>query len=219
MRQGSRDVIGSAEDVRQGIAYGYARVSSRDQNLDRQIDALLGFGVEEERIFSDKASGKDFCRPSYQRLMRRLRPRDTLVVKSIDRLGRSYDDIIEEWRRLTKDRGVSVVVLDMPLLDTRSGQGGLTGEFIADLVLQLLSYVAQLERDSIHQRQAEGIAAAQARGVWCGRPRNKTPEGFELAREAFLSGRLSGSAAAEACGMSRTTFMRWVREKNLGDAG
>lgn len=219
MRQSSRDVTGTAGNMGEGTAYGYARVSSRDQNLDRQIDALLGFGVEEARIFSDKASGKDFCRPSYQRLMRRLRPRDTLVVKSIDRLGRSYDDIIEEWRRLTKERGVSVVVLDMPLLDTRLGQGGLTGEFIADLVLQLLSYVAQLERDSIRQRQAEGIAAAQARGVRFGRPRNKMPEGFELARDAFLSGRLSGSAAAEACGMSRTTFMRWVREKNPGDAG
>lgn len=214
MRQSSRDVTGIAGNMGEGTAYGYARVSSRDQNLDRQIDALLGFGVEEARIFSDKASGKDFYRPSYQR----LRPRDTLVVKSIDRLGRSYDDIIEEWRRLTKERGVSVV-LDMPLLETRLGQGGLTGEFIADLVLQLLSYVAQLERDSIRQRQAEGIAAAQARGVRFGWPRNKTPEGFELARDAFLSGRLSGSAAAEACDMSRTTFMRWVREKNLGDAG
>lgn len=146
-----------------GRTYGYARVSSRDQSLARQIDALREFGVVDGLIYADKASGKDFDRPGYRRLMRRLRRGDTLVVKSIDRLGRSYADIIEQRRLITKETGASMVVLDMPLLDTRDDRGGLTGEFIADIVLQLLSYVAQLERESIRQRQAEGIAAARAR--------------------------------------------------------
>ena len=197
----------------EGTIYGYARVSSRDQNLARQLDALASFGVRPERIFTDKASGKDFCRPSYQRLMRRVRKGDTLVIKSIDRLGRSYEDVIEEWRHLTKERRVHVVVLDMPLLDTREDRGGLTGEFIADLVLQLLSYVAQLERDNIHQRQAEGIAAARARGVRFGRPRLEQPKEFEAAFNLFEKGELSCAKAAEICGVSRATFMRWAGEE------
>ena len=196
-----------------GTVYGYARVSSRDQNLARQLDALESFGVAPPRVFADKASGKDFCRPSYRRLMRRMRPGDTLVIKSIDRLGRSYEDVIEEWRRLTKERRVHVVVLDMPLLDTRADRGGLTGEFIADLVLQLLSYVAQLERDNIRQRQAEGIAAAQARGVRFGRPRIERPREFAEAFGLFERGELSCLHAARLCGVSRATFTRWAHEE------
>ncbi|WP_455136655.1 recombinase family protein [Thermophilibacter sp.] len=199
-------------DISVGRVYGYARVSSADQNLARQIDALLAFGVDQRLIFSDKASGKDFCRPSYRRLTRRLRPGDTVVVKSIDRLGRSYDDIIEEWRRITKERRVHIVVLDMPLLDTREERGGLTGEFIADVVLQLLSYVAQVERDNIRQRQAEGIAAARARGVRFGRPTIERPGNFEQVRQAYQARELTGVQAASACQVSRSTFMRWLSE-------
>ena len=147
-----------------GTTYGYARVSSRDQNLDRQLDALADFGVERARIFADRASGKDFERPQWRRLVGRLAEGDTLVVKSFDRLGRNYDEILAQWRRITKERRAAVVVLDMPLLDTRRERDGVTGVLIADIVLQLLSYVAQIERESIHQRQAEGIAARMPSG-------------------------------------------------------
>ena len=153
-----------------GTVYGYARVSSRDQNLARQYDALRKFPVEHDNIFADKASGKDFNRPNYRRLLKRLKPGDVIVIKSIDRLGRNYNEIIDEWRDITRQRQAAIVVLDMPLLDTRGTGGGITGVFIADLMLQLLSYIAQIERENIHQRQAEGIAAAQARGVRFGRP-------------------------------------------------
>lgn len=145
--------------------YAYARVSSRDQNLSRQLDAFAEAGVERTCVFADKASGKDFARPEYRRLLRRLRAGDTLYIASIDRLGRNYNEIIEQWRIITKEKGVEVVVLDMPLLDTRERPDNVTGAFIADIVLQLLSYVAQIERESIHRRQAEGIEAARARGV------------------------------------------------------
>lgn len=192
--------------------YGYARVSSRDQNLARQMDALLGFGVEPRRIVTDKASGKNFLRPGYQRLLRTMRSGDTLVIKSIDRLGRSYDDVIEEWRRLTKERRVNIVVLDMPLLDTRVDRGGLTGEFIADIVLQLLSYMAQVERDNIRQRQAEGIAAAQARGVRFGRPRIERPDEFSQVQDLFERDQITVAEAAKRCGVSRSTFRRWLAE-------
>ena len=168
--------------------FGYARVSSREQNLDRQLDALAEFGLERGQIFSDKASGKDFNRPQWKRLMRRLRAGDVLVVKSIDRLGRNYDEIIEEWRRITKERGARVVVLDMPLLDTRERPDNVTGAFIADLVLQLLSYVAQVERENIKQRQAEGIAAAKARGVRFGRPAKKRPSCYKATKASYLGG-------------------------------
>lgn len=148
--------------------YGYARVSSREQNLDRQLDALQAFGVKDEAIYADKASGKDFERPAWRRLMGELRPGDVLVVKSIDRLGRDYAEILDVWRDVTKARGVAIVVLDMPVLDTRKECDGITGVLIADIVLQLLSYVAQIERENIRQRQAEGIAAASRRlSVWC----------------------------------------------------
>ena len=179
--------------------------------LARQIDALEAFGVERACIFADKASGKDFHRPAYQRLVRRLHTGDTVVIKSIDRLGRNYDEILEEWRRLTKNSCAHLVVLDMPLLDTRREANGVTGEFIADMVLQLLSYVAHIERDNIRRRQAEGIAAARARGVRFGRPRIERPDAFETVRGLYSSGGLTCAEAAEACGVSESTFRRWIR--------
>lgn len=192
--------------------YGYARVSSREQNLDRQLDALADFGLEGSQVFSDKASGKDFNRPQWQRLVRRLRRGDVLVVKSIDRLGRNYDEIIEEWRRITKERGVHVVVLDMPLLDTRERPDNVTGAFIADLVLQLLSYVAQIERENIKQRQAEGIAAAKARGVRFGRPAKERPGCYAQTKASYLGGHITRGEAATRMGVSPNTFDKWLRE-------
>ena len=158
------------------MIYGYVRVSTREQNEDRQLIAMRDFGVE--RIYTDKQSGKDFERPRYKRLVRRLKPEDVLVIKSIDRLGRNYDEILEQWRYLTKEKNVAIVVLDMPLLDTRKNKD-LTGTLIADIVLQLLSYVAQTERDFIRQRQKEGIAAAKSRGVKFGREPMAMPREFE----------------------------------------
>ncbi|MBP3886000.1 MAG: recombinase family protein [Olsenella sp.] len=195
-----------------GKTYGYARVSSRDQNLDRQLDAFGEFGLDRAQIFSDKASGKDFKRPQYQRLMRRLRKGDVLVIKSIDRLGRNYEEIIEEWRRITKEKGAHVVVLDMPLLDTRERQDSITGTFIADLVLQLLSYVAQIERENIRQRQAEGIEAARARGVKFGRPAIKRPSCYERTKASYLAGHINRQEAADRMGISTSTFDKWLKE-------
>lgn len=194
--------------------YGYARVSSKDQNLARQFEALAQAGVEPGHVYADKASGKDFERPAYQVLKARLRRGDTLVVKSIDRLGRSYEEIIAEWRVLTAERGIGIVVLDMPLLDTRDqaqNPAGLTGRLIADIVLQLLSYVAQIERDNIRQRQAEGIASAHARGVKFGRPKAKQPRGFKATCRAYESGRISQRQAAKKLKVSAATFRKWVR--------
>lgn len=194
-----------------GTTYGYARVSSRDQNLDRQLDALADFGVERARIFADRASGKDFERPQWRRLVGRLAEGDTLVVKSIDRLGRNYDEILAQWRRITKERRAAVVVLDMPLLDTRRERDGVTGVLIADIMLQLLSYVAQIERESIHQRQAEGIAAARARGVRFGRPSKQRMALFEDAKRSYLSGHITRHEAAARLEVSVSTFDRWMR--------
>ena len=194
-----------------GTTYGCARVSSRDQNLDRQLDALADFGVERARIFADRASGKDFERPQWRRLVGRLAEGDTLVVKSIDRLGRNYDEILSQWRRITRERRAAVVVLDMPLLDTRRERDGVTGVLIADIVLQLLSYVAQIERESIHQRQAEGIAAAQARGVRFGRPSKQRMALFEDAKRSYLSGHITRHEAAARLEVSVSTFDRWMR--------
>lgn len=193
------------------MLYGYARVSARDQNLARQMDALQAFGVDERNIFSDKASGKDFERPAYKSLMARLGRKDVLVIKSIDRLGRNYADILDEWRCITKRLGCSIVVLDMPLLDTRSAPSGLTGEFIADMMLQLLSYVAQIERDNIKSRQAEGIASAKARGVRFGRPPKERPTSYEEVKQRLLSGEVSRCAAAAELGVGETTLWRWIR--------
>lgn len=195
--------------------YGYARVSSRDQNLNRQLDALGAYGVKSANIFADHASGKDFDRPRYRELLRTLGDGDVLVVLSIDRLGRNYSEILEEWRRITKELGAAIVVLDMPLLDTRakgSGAPDVTSTLIADIVLQLLSYVAQVERENIHQRQAEGIAAAQARGVRFGRPRKPRPPQFELVRTIYEAGDITRSQAAKRLGVCVGTFDRWMRE-------
>ncbi len=190
--------------------YGYIRVSTREQNEDRQRIAMREAGVEDNRIYMDKQSGKDFDRPGYRRLMRKLKPGDTLIIKSIDRLGRNYDEILEQWRLITKEKQVAVAVLDMPLLDTRQGRD-LTGTLIADIVLQLLSYVAQTEREFILQRQAEGIAAAKKRGVHFGRKPMKRPEMFEMVRQEWEAGKLSARAAANTLHISHTTFLRWVK--------
>ena len=191
--------------------YGYIRVSSRDQCEDRQRIAMREAGVEERHIFMDKQSGKDFDRPGYRRLLRKLKPGDTLIIKSIDRLGRNYDEILEQWRLITKEKQAAVVVLDMPLLDTRQGRD-LTGTLIADIVLQLLSYVAQTEREFILQRQAEGIAAAKKRGVHFGRKPMERPDSFETVMRDWADGKLSSRAAANRLQISHTTFLRWVKE-------
>ena len=185
--------------------YGYVRVSTQEQNEARQLTAMREFGVAEQNIIVEKLSGKDFNRPRYQRLVKNLRPKDVLVVKSIDRLGRNYDEILEQWGIITKKREAAIVVLDMPLLDTRQGRD-LTGTLIADIVLQLLSYVAQTERENIRQRQAEGIAAAKAKGVHFGPLPRAMPDSFEQLRRAWRDKRISLRAAAEACGVPRSTF-------------
>jgi len=185
--------------------YGYVRVSTQEQNEARQLAAMQEFGVEEKNIIVEKLSGKDFHRPRYQRLVKILRSGDVLVVKSIDRLGRNYDEILEQWGFITKKRQAAIVVLDMPLLDTRQGRD-LTGTLIADIVLQLLSYVAQTERENIRQRQAEGIAAAKARGVHFGPQPRSLPDGFEEVRQAWRNGQMSLRTAAKACGIPRSTF-------------
>jgi len=189
----------------EGKTYGYVRVSTREQNEARQLAAMREFGVAEENIVTEKLSGRDFNRPLYQRLVRRLRPEDVLVVKSIDRLGRNYEEILEQWAYITKERRAAIVVLDMPLLDTRQGRD-LTGTLIADIVLQVLSYVAQTERENIRQRQAEGIAAAKAKGVRFGPPCRQLPERFEELRQAWRNRQITLRAAAEACGMAKSSF-------------
>ena len=193
------------------MEYGYARVSTKEQNEDRQVAAMREFGVSDRNIVLDKQSGKDFDRPGYRLLLKKLKTGDALVIKSIDRLGRNYDEILEQWRLLTKERRVAIVVLDMPLLDTRQGRD-LIGVLIAGIVLQLLSYVAQTEREFIHQRQAEGIAAAKARGVRFGRRRKDRGEDFESVLAAWRRGDLSGRAAAKKLGVAHGTFQRWCRE-------
>ena len=190
--------------------YGYARVSTREQNELRQLVALEPSGLPESQIFVDKQSGKDFNRRSYKRLVRKLRPGDTLVIKSIDRLGRNYTEILEQWRLITKEKRAAIVVLDMPLLDTRQSRD-LTGTLIADIVLQLLSYVAQTEREFIHQRQAEGIAAAKANGVRFGRPLIEQPESFPAVKALWASGGISAREAARQLGISAKTFARWAK--------
>ena len=196
-------------------SYGYVRVSSRDQNEDRQLIALSEVGVTGEYIFMDKQSGKDFLRPGYEALMKVLDKGDLLYIKSIDRLGRNYAEIQEQWRILTKVIGVDIVVLDMPLLDTRRGKD-LLGTFLSDIVLQVLSFVSENERNMIRQRQAEGIAAAKARGVKFGRPILPLPENFDDAYEKWTSGRLSLADAASLCGMAMSTFYSKARRRRDG---
>ena len=187
------------------MEYGYARVSTKEQNEQRQIIALEEFGLNLRQIFIDKQSGKDFERANYQRLTRRLKEGDTLVVKSIDRLGRNYNEILEQWRIITKEKRAAIVVLDMPLLDTRRGKD-LMGTFLSDIVLQVLSFVAENERTNIRQRQAEGIAAAKARGVRFGRPPAPLPENFHHLYQQWKNGKITGTAAAKLCGMPLSTF-------------
>ena len=199
-----------------GSIYGYVRVSTQVQNEARQLAAMREFGVEEDNIVIEKQSGKDFSRPIYRRLVGRLRPDDVLVVKSIDRLGRNYSEILEQWAFITKGQAAAIVVLDMPLLDTRQGRD-LTGTLIAGIVLQLLSYVAQTERENIRQRQAEGIAAAKERGVQFGREQIELPEGFPAFARLWQEGGISSRCAAQKLGISYQTFLR--RAKEFSPAG
>ena len=185
--------------------YGYIRVSSVDQNEARQWSALKEKGIPEKRIFTDKQSGKDFQRPGYQALVKRLRRGDLLYILSIDRLGRNYEEIQAQWRILTKEIGINICVIDMPMLDTRTGTD-LMGTFIADLVLQILSFVAQSERENIRKRQAQGIAAAKARGVRFGRPAQPLPENFQNVCQQWADRKISGAEAARRCGMPISTF-------------
>ena len=191
--------------------YGYIRVSSIDQNEDRQINAMKEAGVPSKNIFSDKQSGKDFDRPNYKRLIKKLKPGDLVFVLSIDRLGRNYKDIQEQWRILTKQIGVDICVIDMPLLDTRNGKD-LMGTFIADLVLQILSFVAQSERENIKKRQAEGIAAAKARGVVFGRPAIDLPKNFGDIVRSWEHKEISFDEALKLTSLSESTFYRRLRE-------
>ena len=191
--------------------YGYVRVSSREQNEDRQLDALRGMKIEERNIFIDKQSGKDFERPQYKRLVRKVKREDLIYIKSIDRLGRNYSEIQEQWRYLTKEKGADIVVLDMPLLDTRRGKD-LMGTFLSDIVLQVLSFAAENERTNIRQRQAEGIAAAKARGVRFGRPQIIMPEYFGKTVRSWERKEITVEEAVRRCGVSESTFYRRLRE-------
>ena len=185
--------------------YGYIRVSTREQNEDRQLIALREIGVPEKNIYLDKQSGKDFNRPQYKKLLRKLKKDDLLYIKSIDRLGRNYEEILEQWRVLTKEKGVDIVVLDMPLLDTRRGKD-LMGTFLSDIVLQVLSFVAENERSNIRQRQAEGITAAKARGIKFGRPPKPLPDNFHSCYQRWKQGEITGTQAAKECEMPLATF-------------
>lgn len=194
--------------------YGYVRVSSTDQNEDRQMIALHELGVEDKNIYIDKQSGKDFDRPQYKRLIRKMKKDDLLYIKSIDRLGRNYEEIQNQWRILTKEKGVDICVIDMPLLDTRRGKD-LVGTFLGDIVLQVLSFVAENERVNIRQRQAEGIVAAKARGVRFGRPEITPPASFGEIVTAWEKKKISFADTIRQCGMSEATFYRRLREYRL----
>ena len=188
-----------------GKVYGYIRVSTREQNEDRQLLAMQSLVVPRKNLFIDRQSGKDFDRPEYQRLLETMKKEDLLYIKSIDRLGRDYDEILEQWRLLTKEKGVDIAVIDMPLLDTRRGKD-LMGTFLSDIVLQVLSFVAENERSNIRQRQAEGILAAKERGVRFGRPPKPLPENYHRVYRKWKAGRITGKEAAEECGMPLATF-------------
>jgi len=194
--------------------YGYARVSTREQNETRQLVAMEDFGIPNGNVYLDKQSGKDFQRPAYRRLLKKIKPGDTLIIKSIDRLGRNYDEILEQWRVITKERQAAIVVLDIPLLDTRQKGRDLTGTFIADLVLQILSYVAQTEREFIGQRQAEGIEAAKARGVKFGRQPLERPEIFGEVKGEWKKGEISAREASRRLRVTHRTFLLWAEATN-----
>jgi DNA invertase Pin-like site-specific DNA recombinase len=187
------------------MEYGYVRVSTKEQNEERQLIALKEHNIPKKNLYMDKQSGKDFDRPQYQKLLRKLKKDDLLYIKSIDRLGRNYEEIQNQWRVITREKGCDIVVLDMPLLDTRRGKD-LVGTFLSDIVLQVLSFVAENERVNIRQRQAEGIAAAKARGMRFGRPPAPLPESFAPAYRQWKSGQITGTAAAKLCGMPLSTF-------------
>lgn len=195
------------------MTYGYARVSSTDQNLDRQMIALEAAGCE--AISTDKISGKDFNRPQWAKLVNKLRKGDVLIVTSIDRLGRNYEEILEQWRIITKEKQAAIAVLDMPMLDTRNDRD-LIGTLIADIVLQLLSYVAQTERENIRKRQAEGIAAAKARGVRFGREPKPKPKQLAKAIHEYHAGKCTAREAAKYCDVSHKTFLKWEKEEAAG---
>lgn len=193
------------------MTYGYIRVSSRDQNEARQVFSMQEFGVNPKQIYLDKQSGKDFKRPAYQKLIRKIKPGDVLVIKSIDRLGRNYNEILDQWQLISKNKKASIVVLDMPLLDTRNRRD-LTGTLIADIVLQLLSYVAQSEREMTRQRQAEGIALAKERGVRFGRPPKKKPELYDEVLGKWARSEISARKAGDLLGVTHKTFLKWANE-------
>lgn len=193
--------------------YAYIRVSTKDQKTDRQLDSMRRLNIPAKNIFVDKQSGKDFDRPRYRRLMKRVKAEDVIYVKSIDRLGRNYSEILRQWAFITREKKADIVVLDMPLLDTRQKEGDLMGVFIADLVLQILSYVAQTERDFIKKRQAEGIAAAKERGVKFGAKMIEMPPEFELVKRKWEKGEISLTAGGRLLGVSRSTFYRRCMEK------
>lgn len=190
-----------------GNVYGYVRVSTREQNEDRQRIALNRVQVLEKNIYIDRLSGKDFNRPMYQKLLKKLKENDLLYIKSIDRLGRNYEEVLEQWRVLTKEKKADIVVLDMPLLDTRRGKD-LMGTFLSDIVLQVLSFVAENERKNIRQRQREGIEAAKLRGVQFGRPKIPIPENFTQVYEKWRVKEISGKEAAALCNLTIATFYR-----------
>lgn len=193
--------------------FGYLRVSSKDQNLDRQYSALASYNIPKKNIYVDKMSGKDFQRKAYQKMIQSVKKGDLIIVKSIDRLGRNYDDIMKEWRKITKEIGADIEVVDMPLLNTRSREDDLTGIFISDLVLQILAYVAETERNFIKIRQAEGIAVAKAKGVKFGCRRKEIPQEFEHHYLLWKAGKISTRQAAEELGLSHSTFYRRCKER------
>lgn len=198
-----------------GNIYGYVRVSTREQHEDRQMAAMLELKVPKQNIYVDRQSGKDFNRPKYQRLLRQLREDDLLCIKSIDRLGRNYDEILEQWRVITKQKKTDILVIDMPLLDTRRGKD-LIGAFLSDVVLQLLSFVAENERENIRQRQREGIEAAKKRGVQFGRPQKPEPENFPIVYHRWLAKEISGEKAAKLCGITMSMFYRRANARKKG---
>ena len=194
------------------MRYGYVRVSSRDQNIARQISAISDYGIEKKYIFIDRESGKDFERKNYRRMLKKLKAEDEVYVKSIDRLGRNYDEIIRQWQIITKVKEAHIIVIDFPLLDTRRKSNGLTGRFISDLVLQILSYVAEVERENIHQRQKEGIREAKKRGVTFGRPKKEIPEDFTFVAEEWREGKISLQEGARLLRTNHTSFGRWLKQ-------
>ena len=197
------------------MIYGYVRISTAQQHIDRQIDALLDMGLSKDSIYVDYESGKDFNRRNYKKLIRKLKKDDLVIIKSIDRLGRDYNMIIDEWRLITKEKEADIMVVDMPLLDTRIEGKNLVGKFISDIVLQVLSFVAQNERETMRVRQAEGIKTAKARGVKFGRPRITLPNNFEIVARQYLNKEITNKKACEILGMTRGSFFRYLKELNI----